>query len=115
MEDPCGRHGSVHGGSCQYVRLVLRRPFINTDFSLQVGYDTAVIGGTMALDSFIQDFRLDEVSTTVRDTMQGNIVSTFQASTPPDFQRVSSKNSSVILISLTGGLLLWCSLHFSYR
>ncbi|KAM5360200.1 hypothetical protein ACJZ2D_013910 [Fusarium nematophilum] len=33
----------------------------------------------MALDSFRRDFHLDEVSTTHRDTIQGNIVSTFQA------------------------------------
>ncbi|KAL0931276.1 uncharacterized protein CTRU02_214011 [Colletotrichum truncatum] len=47
--------------------------------ALAMGYDTAVIGGTMALDSFRRDFHLDEVSTNVRDTIQGNIVSTFQA------------------------------------
>uniref|UniRef100_L2GAC4 Quinate permease n=1 Tax=Colletotrichum fructicola (strain Nara gc5) TaxID=1213859 RepID=L2GAC4_COLFN len=47
--------------------------------ALAMGYDTAVIGGTMALDSFRRDFHLDEVSTTARDTIQGNIVSTFQA------------------------------------
>ncbi|KAJ0302828.1 hypothetical protein COL516b_006867 [Colletotrichum fioriniae] len=33
----------------------------------------------MALDSFRRDFHLDEVSSTTRDTIQGNIVSTFQA------------------------------------
>lgn len=46
-----------------------------------MGYDTAVIGGTMALDSFKRDFGLDDVSSTARDTLQGNIVSTFQAGT----------------------------------
>ncbi|KAK1622321.1 hypothetical protein BDP81DRAFT_455530 [Colletotrichum phormii] len=44
-----------------------------------VGYDTSVIGGTMALDSFRQDFDLADSSPVVRDTLQGNIVSTFQA------------------------------------
>lgn len=43
-----------------------------------VGYDTAVIGGTMALDSFKRCYGLDTVSTTDSDTIQGNIVSTFQ-------------------------------------
>lgn len=43
-----------------------------------VGYDTAVIGGTMALNSFIRDFKMDGMAKTVRDTTQGNIVSTFQ-------------------------------------
>ncbi|KAF2008516.1 quinate permease [Aaosphaeria arxii CBS 175.79] len=47
--------------------------------ALAMGYDTAVIGGTMALDSFKRDFGLDKVSTSQRDTIQGNIVSTFQA------------------------------------
>ncbi|KAF4983961.1 hypothetical protein FZEAL_753 [Fusarium zealandicum] len=47
--------------------------------ALAMGYDTAVIGGTMALESFIRDFRLDEADKTTRDTVQGNIVSTFQA------------------------------------
>lgn len=46
--------------------------------ALAMGYDTAVIGGTMALDSFRRDFKLDSVEQTVRDTIQGNIVSTFQ-------------------------------------
>jgi MFS family permease len=33
----------------------------------------------MALDSFRRDYGLDQVSTKHRDTVQGNIVSTFQA------------------------------------
>lgn len=47
--------------------------------ALAMGYDTAVIGGTMALDSFRRDFALDNIETSKRDTIQGNIVSTFQA------------------------------------
>ncbi|ROT38042.1 hypothetical protein SODALDRAFT_333803 [Sodiomyces alkalinus F11] len=31
-----------------------------------MGYDTAVIGGTMALESFIRDFSLDNISTSAR-------------------------------------------------
>jgi hypothetical protein len=45
-----------------------------------VGYDTAVIGGTMALNSFIRDFGMDNIAKSNRDTIQGNIVSTFQVS-----------------------------------
>ena len=45
---------------------------------MTVGYDTAVIGGTMALSSFIRYFKMDGMAKTVRDTTQGNIVSTFQ-------------------------------------
>ncbi|EEY17071.1 quinate permease [Verticillium alfalfae VaMs.102] len=47
--------------------------------ALAMGYDTAVIGGTMALDSFRRDFDLAGKSQSHRDTVQGNIVSTFQA------------------------------------
>lgn len=47
-------------------------------FSL-VGYDTAVIGGTMALDSFRRDYELTGMSQHARDGLQGNIVSAFQA------------------------------------
>lgn len=43
-----------------------------------VGYDTAVIGGTMALTSFIRDFGMNDIAKSNRDTIQGNIVSTFQ-------------------------------------
>ena len=45
-----------------------------------VGYDTAVIGGTMALNSFIRDFGMNNIAKSNRDTIQGNIVSTFQVS-----------------------------------
>ncbi|TQN66058.1 Quinate permease [Colletotrichum shisoi] len=47
--------------------------------AIAMGYDTSVIGGTMALDSFRRDFDLADTDPTVRDTLQGNIVSTFQA------------------------------------
>ncbi len=43
-----------------------------------MGYDTAVIGGTMALDSFRRDFGTIDIPQNQRDTIQGNIVSTFQ-------------------------------------
>lgn len=55
---------------------------------MTVGYDTAVIGGTMALNSFIRDFKMDGMAKTVRDTTQGNIVSTFQVS----FETLISKH-----------------------
>ncbi|KXT14897.1 hypothetical protein AC579_753 [Pseudocercospora musae] len=46
---------------------------------LAMGYDTSVIGGTMALDSFRRDFDLIDRTQHERDTLQGNIISTFQA------------------------------------
>lgn len=45
---------------------------------LPVGYDTAVIGGTMALESFIRDFDMSETDSDARNAVQANIVSTFQ-------------------------------------
>lgn len=58
---------------------------------MTVGYDTAVIGGTMALDSFIRDFKMGGMAKTVRDTTQGNIVSTFQVK----FETYNSKHTYV--------------------
>ncbi|KAI1501411.1 quinate permease [Biscogniauxia marginata] len=43
-----------------------------------LGYDTSVIGGTMALDSFGRDFKLHEMSTSASDNAQANITSMFQ-------------------------------------
>ncbi|KAK8063446.1 hypothetical protein PG996_008098 [Apiospora saccharicola] len=59
-----------------YIHLIA---IVSSMSALAMGYDTAVIGGTMALDSFIRDFGWSEVDKTTRDTIQGNIVSTFQA------------------------------------
>lgn len=80
-----------------------------------MGYDTSVIGGTMALDSFKQDFGLSDVSSHARDTLQGNIVSTFQAGTFfgalltfPLGERYGRKKALMlaIIIFLAGGSLM---------
>ncbi|KAI4813392.1 hypothetical protein E4T44_10814, partial [Aureobasidium sp. EXF-8845] len=60
--------------------------FTFTDVGQTVGYDTSVIGGTMALDSFRRDFGLADAAPSHRDTVQGNIVSTFQSLTKESFQ-----------------------------
>ena len=39
-----------------------------------------MIGGTMALDSFVRDFGMDDIADDRRDSIQANIVSTFQVS-----------------------------------
>ncbi|KAL7276701.1 hypothetical protein RUND412_000282 [Rhizina undulata] len=49
--------------------------------AVAMGYDTGFIGGTQALESFKRDFGLDGRSQHERDTLSGNIVSTFQAGT----------------------------------
>lgn len=82
---------------------------------MPVGYDTSVIGGTMALDSFRRDFSLLGGSDRRRDTLQGNIVSTFQAGTFfgalltfPLAERFGRKKAVImaILIFLIGGSIM---------
>ncbi|KAK6536236.1 hypothetical protein TWF281_000479 [Arthrobotrys megalospora] len=86
--------------------------------SLAMGYDTAVIGGTMALDSFKRDFGLNDVSQHQRDTLQGNIVSTFQAGTFfgalltfPIGEKIGRKKAIMLAIAifLIGGTLMTSS------
>ncbi|KAF4547860.1 Quinate permease-like protein 3 [Elsinoe fawcettii] len=67
-DPPAVRNWRIHAIAC-----------IASMSAIAMGYDTAVIGGTMALDSFRRDYRLSGLSSSARDTLQGNIVSTFQA------------------------------------
>ncbi|KAG8626560.1 hypothetical protein KVT40_005505 [Elsinoe batatas] len=67
-DPPAVRNWRIHAIAC-----------IASMSAIAMGYDTAVIGGTMALDSFRRDYRLTGLSSSARDTLQGNIVSTFQA------------------------------------
>lgn len=80
-----------------------------------MGYDTSVIGGTMALDSFRRDFDLVDRPQFQRDTIQGNIVSTFQAGcffgallTFPVGEKIGRKYAimAASLIFLVGGVLM---------
>ncbi|PPJ58330.1 hypothetical protein CBER1_04489 [Cercospora berteroae] len=86
--------------------------------ALAMGYDTSVIGGTMALDSFRRDFGLVDVTQYQRDTLQGNIVSTFQAGTFfgalltfPVGEKIGRKNAILIasIIFLIGGSIMTAS------
>jgi len=83
--------------------------------ALAMGYDTSVIGGTMALDSFVRDFKMNEMAPYVRDTTQANIVSTFQAGcaagalfTFPIAERIGRRWTIVLgaMIFLLGGTLM---------
>ncbi|KAF2730776.1 MFS quinate transporter-like protein QutD [Polyplosphaeria fusca] len=83
--------------------------------ALAMGYDTAVIGGTMALNSFIRDFGWEHVDKTTRDTIQANIVSTFQAGcffgalfTFPIAEKLGRKKTIMLagLVFLVGGTLM---------
>lgn len=80
-----------------------------------MGYDTAVIGGTMALNSFIRDFGWANVSKSTRDTIQANIVSTFQAGcffgallTFPIAEKIGRRKTVMIagVVFLLGGTLM---------
>ncbi|OAQ64612.1 sugar transporter [Pochonia chlamydosporia 170] len=86
--------------------------------AIAMGYDTSVIGGTMALDSFRRDFGLAKVSGSYRDTLQGNIVSTFQAGcffgsllTFPLAERIGRKKAIFIaaFVFIVGGVLMTAS------
>ncbi|KAK0376799.1 quinate permease [Colletotrichum limetticola] len=46
--------------------------------ALSMGYDTAVIGGTMALDSFVRDFGIDKMTIQEKNNSLANIASMFQ-------------------------------------
>ncbi|KAJ1324552.1 MFS transporter SP family sugar:H+ symporter [Microdochium nivale] len=83
--------------------------------ALAMGYDTSVIGGTMALDSFVRDFKMGELAPYTRDTIQANIVSTFQAGcaagalfTFPLAERIGRRWTIVFgaLVFLLGGTLM---------
>ncbi|KAF9730957.1 hypothetical protein PMIN02_012201 [Paraphaeosphaeria minitans] len=82
--------------------------------ALAMGYDTAVIGGTMALNSFIRDFGWANASKSSRDMIQANIVSTFQAGcffgallTFPIAEKIGRKRTVMIagLVFLLGAVL----------
>ncbi|KAK2589624.1 hypothetical protein QQS21_012695 [Conoideocrella luteorostrata] len=86
--------------------------------AIAMGYDTSVIGGTMALDSFKRDFVLANVSGKYRDTLQGNVVSTFQAGcffgsllTFPLAERIGRKRAIFVaaLVFIVGGVLMTAS------
>lgn len=80
-----------------------------------VGYDTSVIGGTKALDSFKRDFGLEGRKLPTIDTLQGNIVSTFQAGTffgallPFPLAEKFGRRLSIMvasLVFLVGGIMM---------
>ncbi|CAD0023031.1 unnamed protein product [Aureobasidium pullulans] len=75
--------------------------FVASMSALAMGYDTSVIGGTMALDSFRRDFGLAGASAHHRDNVQGNIVSTFQARSCPKLRFTVMAASAVFLVGAT--------------
>ncbi|KAF9876531.1 quinate permease [Colletotrichum karsti] len=83
--------------------------------ALAMGYDSAVIGGTMALDSFVRDFGLLNTEQAKRDEVQGNIVSTFYAGcffgsllTFPIAEKFGRKRATLIAscVFLLGGAVM---------
>jgi hypothetical protein len=47
--------------------------------AIMIGYDSAFIGGTLALDSFTTEFHFDELSDSKVSLLKANIVSCYQA------------------------------------
>ncbi|EAU29436.1 conserved hypothetical protein [Aspergillus terreus NIH2624] len=83
--------------------------------AIAMGYDTSVIGGTLALEPFRRDFGLARSSDLEQDTLEGNIVSTFQAGcffgsllTFPLAERFGRKLAIIMAISVfcVGGSLM---------
>ncbi|KAH9235858.1 hypothetical protein K456DRAFT_1748469 [Colletotrichum gloeosporioides 23] len=86
--------------------------------ALALGYDSAVIGGTMALDSFVRDFGLLDAKQSKRDEVQSNIVSTFYAGclfgslfTFPIAEKLGRKRAILIAscVFLLGGTVMTAS------
>lgn len=80
-----------------------------------MGYDSSVIGGSLALDSSRRDFGLEDKTGYQRDTLQGNIVSCFQAGaffgpfcTFPFAEKIGRKNAILVVVTifLVGGTLM---------
>ncbi|CAH0027639.1 unnamed protein product [Clonostachys rhizophaga] len=83
--------------------------------ALSMGYDTAVIGGTMALDSFTERFGLKDMLSGERDSTQANITSTFQVGcffgsllTFPFAEKFGRKKSIMLAaaIFIVGGVMM---------
>lgn len=52
---------------------------VASSIACMIGYDSAFIGGTLALQSFRDEFKFGEMSTTHRNFISANIVSCYQA------------------------------------
>lgn len=53
--------------------------FVAASAAIMIGYDSAFIGGTLALNSFKDEFRFEELSAAEVDLLKANIVSCYQA------------------------------------
>ncbi|KAL0930050.1 quinate permease [Colletotrichum truncatum] len=99
----------VRNWTIHYIALVVSMA------ALSMGYDTAVIGGTMALDSFVRDFGIDTMNPSERDNSQANIASMFQVGaffgallTFPVAERYGRKKAimAAALIFCVGGAMM---------
>jgi MFS family permease len=88
--------------------------------AMALGYDTAVIGGTMSLESYKMTFGIDDsVSASVRDAAQANITSMFQLPgaflgallTFPIADKIGRRRAILMacLIFMVGGVMMTAS------
>lgn len=52
---------------------------ITASAAIMIGYDSAFIGGSLALPSFVKEFHFAALSTTKKNLVSANIVSCYQA------------------------------------
>lgn len=65
--------------SCVYNWRIYFMAAVASCASCMIGYDSAFIGTTLALESFKDEFNFDEMSRSKQDLMNANIVSLYQA------------------------------------
>ncbi len=64
---------------CVYNWRVYLQAFVAASAAMMIGYDSAFIGGTLALGSFKDEFGFDDLSKTQVNLLSANIVSCYQA------------------------------------
>jgi MFS family permease len=64
---------------CVYNWRVYLQAFVAASAAMMIGYDSAFIGGTLALSSFKDEFGFNDLSKTKVNLLNANIVSCYQA------------------------------------
>lgn len=64
---------------CVYNWRIYFSAFVAASAAIMIGYDSAFIGGTLALNSFSKEFKFSKMSTSHLNLVKANIVSCYQA------------------------------------
>ncbi|KAK5075839.1 hypothetical protein LTR70_009197 [Exophiala xenobiotica] len=65
--------------SCVYNWRIYFSAAVAASAAIMIGYDSAFIGGTLALKSFTEEFAFEDMSTSTVNLLKANIVSCYQA------------------------------------